>query len=450
MYTLYEMSWIFLIYSFAGWCTGVIVNAVQKKKFMNTGFMTLPFCPSYGIGAMLFSIFLSELNENLFFQFLGGAVLGAFCCILTGILLERIFHRKWRDYSQNRLQFEGYINIWHLLFFGVSAVLILRVMNPLLLHLVDLIPDLAGKVILIVLYSLIGVDLIVSVVAVLELKIKIRRVEQLTENMQRLTDEFGNALTRRIQRRVLKVYPDLNTEQIQPSVSRKRKRVFAEGCCFYKLVWLFLIGALLGDITETLFCRITVGRWMSRSSVVYGPFSVVWGLGCAMFTAFLYKYKDSRDGKIFLAGTILGGAYEYICSVFTELVFGTVFWDYSRIPFNLGGRINLLYCFFWGIAAVVWLKMIYPKLSALIERLPLKAGTILTWICIVFMLWNGAVSCLALARYSARYQETLVAETAKNSEGENREKRSKLESLLDEHFPDERMERIYPNAKMVK
>ena len=44
----------------------------------------------------------------------------------------------------------------------------------------------------------------------------------------------------------------------------------------------------------------------------------------------------------------LGGAYEYLCSVFTELVFGKVFWDYSWMPFNLGGRINLLYCFFWG------------------------------------------------------------------------------------------------------
>lgn len=95
---------------------------------------------------------------------------------------------------------------------------------------------------------------------------------------------------------------------------------------------------------------------MSRSSVLYGPFSIVWGLGCVLLTALLYKYKDRSDRYIFLAGTVLGGAYEYSCSVFTELVFGTVFWDYSHIPFNLGGRINLLFCFFWGIAAVVWLK----------------------------------------------------------------------------------------------
>lgn len=64
-----------------------------------------------------------------------------------------------------------------------------------------------------------------------------------------------------------------------------------------------------------------MGRWMSRSSVVYGAFSIVWGLGCAMFTALLYKYKEKSDRYIFMLGTVLGRAYEYACSIFTELVF---------------------------------------------------------------------------------------------------------------------------------
>ena len=102
---------------------------------------------------------------------------------------------------------------------------------------------------------------------------------------------------------------------------------------------------------------------MSRSSVVYGPFSVVWGLGVVVLTMMLHKYKDRDDRYIFLFGTVVGGAYEYICSVFTEIAFGTVFWDYSKLPFNLGGRINLLYCFFWGLAAVIWIKLLYRDFS---------------------------------------------------------------------------------------
>ena len=251
--------------------------------------------------------------------------------------------------------------------------------------------------------------------------------------------EAGNFLTRRIQRRLTHAYPNLRLEGI-PSVfapSREdREAVFAKGCCFHKLVWLFLLGSLLGDLTETIFCYITTGILMSRSSLVYGPFSIVWGFGCVMLTAFLYRYKDKNDRYIFLAGTVLGGAYEYICSVLSELVFGTIFWDYSGIPFNLGGRINLLYCFFWGIAAVVWLKGLYPRLSALIERIPSSIGIPATWVLIIFMVFNMAISGLALSRYVERQT---VSSPSQGIVGE----------FLDDHFPDERMEHVYPNAKLV-
>ena len=142
--------------------------------------------------------------------------------------------------------------------------------------------------------------------------------------------------------------------------------------------------------------------------------------------------------SLFAAGTILGGTYEYICSIFTEIVFGTVFWDYSDIPFNLGGRINLLYCLFWGIAAVIWFKGIYPGLSLLVEKIPKKTGVVLTWICIGFMIINASLSGLTLSRYNERQKE-----------GQTVQQDSWIR-FLDQHFPDERMEKIYPNAKMVK
>lgn len=123
---------------------------------------------------------------------------------------------------------------------------------------------------------------------------------------------------------------------------------------------------------------------MSRSSLVFGQFSIVWGIACALLTWILYRYRDKSNWFIFLFGTILGGAYEYICSVFTEIAFGTVFWDYSKIPFNLGGRINLLYCFFWGFAAVIWMKAVYPFLSRQIERLPKRRDVSSAPCCLLF------------------------------------------------------------------
>ena len=183
-------------------------------------------------------------------------------------------------------------------------------------------------------------------------------------------------------------------------------------------------------------CRVTGGEWMSRSSVVWGPFSIVWGLAIAMVTQLLYRYKDKPASWLFVMGTLLGGAYEYLCSVFTEVVFGAVFWDYSAIPFNLGGRINLLYCFFWGFAAIAWFKVLYPPISHMIESLPKRFGTVLTWGLCVFMAANIAVSSAALVRYNERVRGEAAA--------------TSLAACLDEHFDDARMAKVYPKAVHVE
>ena len=436
-YSFYQLAWFFLLYSLAGWCAGVIVSAIRKHTFVNAGFLNLPLCPIYGFGDVLFAIFLPELSGRPFFLMLGGAVISALLTFVTGFLLERIFHRRWWDFTAHRFQFEGYISFPLLILWGVLAFLSIRVVDPLLVMLLNQIPALPGRIILLVCYGLVLIDFAVALIAYLQLRFRLHRLAQLSEDFRDLSEAFGNAITRRVQRRVIKAYPNLDAEKLLKTQAEPaaKSTVFAEGCCFHKLVWLFVIAAFLGDIIETIFCRATMGVWMSRSSLIYGPFSIVWGFGAVMFTAILYKYRDRSDRYIFLTGTILGGAYEYGCSVFTELVFGTIFWDYSHIPFNLGGRINLLYCFFWGIAAVVWLKGIYPRLSGLIERLPMKIGKIGTWVLVVFMVCNMAISGLALARYN---QRQLNPDAPRNA----------VSDFLDRHYPDDRMERVYPTAKL--
>lgn len=200
-----------------------------------------------------------------------------------------------------------------------------------------------------------------------------------------------------------------------------------------KLFWIFLLASLIGAVVEILFVRVTAGLWMSRSSLLYGQFSVVWGLGATLMTILLHRLNGRDDRYIFICGTILGGAYEYLCSLLGEVLFGVIFWDYSEIPFNIGGRINLLYCFFWGFAAVAWVKLCYPHVMRGIGFVRSHTGRWLTVLVGVFMVVNMAVSGLALIRSDAR------------SEGEP--PANALDVFLDDHFPDERMARIYPNAK---
>ena len=180
------------------------------------------------------------------------------------------------------------------------------------------------------------------------------------------------------------------------------KKIFAEGFGFYKLFWIFVIGSIIGAIVEIIFCGLVYDVIMSRSSLVFGQFSVVWGLGGVFLTYTLHWFIDKSDRFILVAGTILGGLFEYMCSVFTEKVFGCVFWDYSNIPFNINGRVNLLYCFFWGIASLIWIKICYPWMSHLIEKLPMIYGRILTWLFILFFFFNISITFAALYQMKTR------------------------------------------------
>ena len=432
-YSLSQLAWFFLIYSILGWCISVAFCAIKKHSFVNPGFLNLPVSPIYGIGAVLSTVFLSELTHRPLFFILGSCVLSGILVITTGVALERMLHRRWWDFSDHKFHFHGYISLPLLLVLGVGAWLCVSFLNPLLALVLGDLPPLLSRILVLVGLGLVALDLALSLGITVQMGVRIRRLEQLSRDFQELTSLFGHAITRRVQTRMLHAFPNL--EQAAPS-QKPKPTVFAQGCSPTKLIWIFFIAALLGDIIETLFCRATMGIWMSRSSLIYGPFSIVWGLGAVMFTALLYRYKDKSEGYLFLAGTIVGGVYEYVCSVFTELVFGTVFWDYSHIPFNLAGRINLLYCFFWGIAAAVWMKILYPRLSRLIERIPMKAGKVLTWVIVVFMVFNMAISALALGRYQQR-QSAPDAPTNGFTE------------FLDHYYPDERIHQVYPNMKQV-
>lgn len=448
-YTFMQLVWLFFLYSFIGWCGEVCVAAFSRRKFINRGFVNSPFCPIYGFGAVLFAVFLPELTSNLFFLFLAGMTLATVLEYITGLMMEKIFHQKLWDYSSLPLNLDGYICLPCSLLWGLLAILTLLFLNPILCRLFALVPHLVAIIVLWGLSGILLLDFLTSAMAVLGMKIRAGRLADFTEGIQHTSRLMENTLTRYVQRRMQRSFPILDVDALAESVQELRKKklektetVFAEGCSFYKLVSLFFIGAFLGDITETIFCLITTGRLMSRSSVVYGPFSVVWGLGCALLTLLLYRYKNKSNRYIFLAGTLLGGVYEYVCSVFTELVFGTVFWDYSGFTFNVGGRVNLLYCFFWGVAAVLWLKAIYPFLSRYIEKLPRQFGTLLCNCLIIFMIYNALISSLALARYTQRNTAPEAAYTQDSVQ-------QRLAGYLDGHFPDERMERIYPNAKIV-
>ena len=424
----YQLTYLFFAYSFLGWLGEVLTNAVRKRRYQDCGVLNGPLCILYGIGGLIISFALGDLQQSWFFLLGLGAVYATVLEWIAGHILERVSHTRWWDYSDRKFNLDGYICLGASVLWGLLSVFMVKWGNPLLLFLFDLIPGGVRAAVLWAGIVVFAIDAVGTFLTMLGLRYRWPPAEAVENRLANLTLRAGLWILGRVERRMTKAHPAVTFEREK----KARATVFAAGCSPYKIVLLFIIGAFLGDVVETIFCRITAGYWMSRSSLVWGPFSIVWGLAIALVTLLLYRYKDKSASWLFVTGTLLGGAYEYLCSVFTEVVFGAVFWDYSAIPFNLGGRINLLYCFFWGFAAVAWFKVFYPPLSRMIERIPRTFGKVLTWCLCLFMVEDMAVSSMALVRYNQRL--------------EGIPPRNEVAVYLDEHYDDARMQAVYPKA----
>ncbi len=210
---------------------------------------------------------------------------------------------------------------------------------------------------------------------------------------------------------------------------------FTQGLGLYKLFWIFLFGSVLGVVVETLWCLVSRHHYENRTGLLYGPFSPVYGIGAVALAVGLYPVRGARDGVILIAGAIIGSLVEYGCSWVQEKGFGSTSWDYTRLPFNLHGRINLLYALFWGLLAIVWVKEIYPRLAAVLLVLPNAVGVPLTWILMALLTVDGVLSALAVARWKGR----VLGRAAANQ----------VEYFLDQHYSDARMKRTYTNMVFV-
>lgn len=217
----------------------------------------------------------------------------------------------------------------------------------------------------------------------------------------------------------------------QIDAAEKKLRHFAQGKSFYKLFWVFFIGCFAGVVVERLWCFIRTGTYEPRVGLLYGPFNPVYGIGAWALTMALYRFRNRSRLLSFLGGMVIGSAVEYGCSFLQEMVTGSVSWDYSNQPFNLHGRICLLYSVYWGVLGVVWIKELYPRMAKAILKIPNKVGIPLTKALVVFMVFNCVMSGLSVLRWVERRD----GKPANNA----------VAAYFDEHYPNERMESIYSN-----
>ena len=217
--------------------------------------------------------------------------------------------------------------------------------NDIIAGLIRLMPHMLIRIINVALAVIVILDLVISVISIQHFFTLPRTLQDLQGRSRKLSSRMGRHIADYVRKRLIRAYPKINSESETQTEGAPAVGSTKDALSLHMLFWMFLAGSIGGDVVEMIFMRITRGSWMSRSSLLWGWFSVVWGLAIVLFTLMLYHDRNRSDAYIFVVGTLFGGTYEYLCSVFTEFFFGTIFWDYSRLPFNIAGRVNLLYSF---------------------------------------------------------------------------------------------------------
>ena len=100
---------LYLIYSIGGWLLEVSCKLVEKKKFINRGFLIGPYCPIYGTGAVIMTILLKKYIDDPITLFIMAMLTCSILEYITSYVMEKLFNARWWDYSTYRFNINGRI-----------------------------------------------------------------------------------------------------------------------------------------------------------------------------------------------------------------------------------------------------------------------------------------------------------------------------------------------------
>lgn len=122
----------FVVMSFVGYIYETIAMVLWSGKWESRGFLYGPIIPIYGfgcfIGLLVFDNLVVEYTPLIVFLagFFGSIILE----YPTSVILEKLFHAYWWDYSIAPLNINGRISLFSSIGFGIGALIIVYIINP--------------------------------------------------------------------------------------------------------------------------------------------------------------------------------------------------------------------------------------------------------------------------------------------------------------------------------
>lgn len=179
----------FVLYSVIGWVCEVIFCSIPEKKFINRGFLNGPLCPIYGFGALIVIFFLTPFKDSIFLVFIFGLIFTSTLEYFTSYAMEKLFHSKWWDYSNNRFNINGRVCLLNSVLFGIMSVFVMFVLHVKIEDFVNSISYLWIQIIAIVSLVILTVDITVTVQSAVNINEKLQKLRDLSTEIKEKLDE---------------------------------------------------------------------------------------------------------------------------------------------------------------------------------------------------------------------------------------------------------------------
>jgi len=180
----------FIFYSVIGWTIETLLFAIRDKKSVKRGFLFGPLCPIYGTGAVVCTLLLYGRVTNFFLLFAIGLVLCDTIEYITSFVMEKAFHAKWWDYSNQKFNIKGRICLASSLLFGGGVALLIKFIQPAVESVTLKIPFGVRIAVAFVLYSIIIVDVAFTIQSLKDVILSLKELQNYAvENFQQGIDK---------------------------------------------------------------------------------------------------------------------------------------------------------------------------------------------------------------------------------------------------------------------